>query len=161
MRLSLLERHTGAAFALSISMVLFGSGCSSSTAPSANSFTEVYAQIIGPSCTNDFCHYQNVGIRYGALDMSTQIAAYWSLADVLCAGASCSGNGNRRVVPGDPSDSILYLKVSESSPPCGAQMPADEAALRESGTTVFSGTPLTADQQQLIYNWIYEGAQNN
>jgi hypothetical protein len=160
MRLSLLERHTGAAFALSVSMMLFGSGCSS-TAPSAYSFTEVYAQIIQPSCTSDFCHYQNVGIRYGALDLSTKVAAYWSLVDVLCAGAACSGNGNRRVIPRDPNGSVLYQKVSLASPPCGAQMPANKTTLMESGTTVFSGTPLTADQQTLIYDWIYYGAQNN
>jgi len=141
-------------------MAVLGFGCSS-TPPAANSFTEVYSQIIQPTCSSDFCHYEGVGIRYGALDMSAQVSAYWSLVDQLCAGAACSGNGNRRVVPGDPADSIMYLKVSESAPPCGAQMPADTATLRQSGSTVFSGTALTTAQQTLIYNWIYEGAQDN
>jgi hypothetical protein len=160
MRLCVPERQKGALFALSVSMVLLSFGCSS-TPPAANSFTEVYSQIIEPSCTSDFCHYENVGIRYSALDMSTKVSAYWSLVDQLCAGAACSGNGNRRVVPGDPADSIMYLKITEASPPCGAQMPANRTTLMESGNTVFSGQPLTQDQQQLIYNWILEGAQNN
>jgi hypothetical protein len=40
-------------------------------------------------------------------------------------------------------------------------MPADTATLVSTGNSVFSGTPLTQDQQKLIYNWIAEGAPNN
>jgi hypothetical protein len=28
-----------------------------------NSFTEVYAEVIGPTCTNDVCHYNGVNMR--------------------------------------------------------------------------------------------------
>jgi hypothetical protein len=149
----------GASFALSISMAALGFGCSSEP-PAPNSFTEVYAKVIRPSCTNDFCHYNGVGIRYSALDLSSQVIAYWSLVDQPCAGPSCSEMGTR-VLPGQPNDSILYLKVSQTMPPCGIQMPADTATLENTGATVFSGTPLTQDQQTLIYDWIAEGAPNN
>jgi hypothetical protein len=159
MRLAVTARHVAAAFGLSISMVALS--CSSANPAAANSFTEVYTQVIQPNCTNAFCHYQYVGTRYGALDMSSQVDAYWSLVDQLCVGAACSGNGNRRVIPGDPEDSIMYLKVSQASPPCGVQMPADVGALTQMGSAAFSGTALTADQQNLIYNWILEGAPNN
>jgi hypothetical protein len=40
-------------------------------------------------------------------------------------------------------------------------MPANPYVLTLKGSAVFSGTALTAAQQQLIYNWIKEGAQNN
>jgi hypothetical protein len=139
------------------------SGCgigSSATPPSASSFAEVYTRVIAPTCSNDFCHYNNVGIRYSALDMSSKVYAYWGLVDQPSIGPSCSDMGTR-VVPGRPDLSIMYLKVSETMPPCGSQMPADVNALLINGTSAFSGTPLADDQQQLIYNWILEGAQNN
>jgi hypothetical protein len=66
-----------------------------------------------------------------------------------------------RVVPFQPEASIMYLKVSETMPPCGSQMPADPTALLTKGSAVFSGTPLTSAQQQLIYDWIADGAQDN
>jgi hypothetical protein len=146
----------GAAFALSVALAL---GCSSPPPP-ANSFTEVYTKVIQPTCNSDFCHYSGVGIRYSALDLSSQVTAYWSLFAQPAMGASCSEMGTR-VVPGQPENSILYRKVSEAMPPCGSQMPANPTTLRSTGTTTFSGTALTADQQMLIYNWILEGAQNN
>jgi hypothetical protein len=128
--------------------------------PAANSFTKVYTEIIRPTCSNDFCHYNGVSLRYSALDMSSQVYAYWSLVGQPCGGTSCSQEGTR-VVPGHPETSIMYLKVSETSPPCGSQMPADPVALTAQGTSVFSGTALPAEQQQLIHDWIQAGAQNN
>jgi hypothetical protein len=139
-------------------VAVFGLACSS-TPPAANSFTDVYTQVIAPSCVNDYCHYANVGARYSALDMSNPVIAYWSLVDQPAAGASCSEMGTR-VIPGDPQDSIFYLKISESMPPCGAQMPSSVTAL-EQGNSTFTGPALPADEQQLIYNWILEGAPNN
>ena len=147
--------------------LLLGSGCSaldpspaSTSHPAPNSFTDVYRTIIAPTCSNDYCHYNGVGIRYSALDMSSQVYAYWSLVGQPCMGPSCSEMGTR-VIPGDPNDSILYLKVSETMPPCGSQMPADPGVLTSQGTSVFSGTALPDDQQQLIHDWIQAGAQNN
>jgi hypothetical protein len=154
-------RHTvlSVTFALSVAVGVLTFGCSSPP-PAANSFTDVYTRVIRPSCRSDYCHYAGVGIRYSALDLSTQVTAYWSLVDQPCMGPSCSQMGTR-VIPGDPEESILYQKVSESMPSCGAQMPADPVVLEMTGTSTFSGTPLPQDQQQLIYNWILQGAPNN
>ena len=149
----------GPAVAFSIGVAVLGSACSS-PAPAANSFTEVYTKVIEPSCASAFCHYAGVGIRYSALDMSSQVIAYWNLVDQPAMGPSCSQMGTR-VVPGYPQSSIFYLKVSESMPPCGAQMPSDPTTLETTGTSVFSGTALTTDQQNVIYNWILDGAQDN
>ena len=155
-------RHTGlrALFALSASVAL-SSGCGSKTPSSANSFTKVYAEIIQPTCSNDFCHFNSVSIRYSALDLSSKVRAYWSLVGQPCMGPACSQSG-MRVVPWQPDRSVMYQKLSPS-PPCGIQMPADLTTFSTNGTSElkFSGPPLSADQQQLIYNWIQEGAQND
>jgi hypothetical protein len=140
---------------------LLAGGCSSSAPPSANSFTRVYEEVIRPSCTNDFCHFNTVSIRYSALDLSSKVRAYWSLVGLPCMGPACSQIGTR-VVPWDPDQSVMYRKLSPT-PPCGVQMPADKTTFSTNGTSElrFSGAPLPADQQQLIYNWIQEGAQDN
>ena len=150
----------GVAFTLSASAVL-SSGCGSSTSPSANSFTKVYSDVIQPQCSNDFCHFNGASIRYSALDLSSKVRAYWSLVGMPCMGPACSQSG-MRVVPWQPDHSILYQKLSPS-PPCGIQMPADSTTFSTNGTSElkFSGAPLSADQQQLIHDWIQEGAQDN
>ncbi len=155
-------RHTvlGTLFAISASAAL-GLGCGANAPASPNSFTKVYAEIIKPTCSNDYCHYNYVGIKFSALDMSSQVFAYWSLVGTPCMGAVCAGNGTR-VVPGQPEASIMYLKVLSQPPQkCGNQMPADIQTMLTQGVSKFSGNALSADQQQLIYNWIQEGAQNN
>jgi hypothetical protein len=134
-------------------------GCSSPPPP-PNSFTEVYEKVIAPSCASAFCHYQGIGFRYGALDMSSRVVAYWNLVDQPVTGPQCALMGSR-VVPFQPEASIMYLKVSKTMPPCGSQMPADTQEFLKKGTSAFSGTALNSDQLQLIFNWIAEGAQNN
>ena len=136
------------------------SGCNSAPAP-ANSFTQVYETTIGPSCTNAYCHYPGIGLRQGSLDMSSRVIAYWNLVDQPCQGFACASQGTR-VIPNAPGASILFLKVSQTQPPCGVQMPASVDAIKmPGGNPVFSGNPLTADQQDLIKSWIADGAQND
>ena len=149
-----------ALFTLSAAALL-SFGCGSSEPSSPNSFSRVYAEVIQPSCTNDFCHFNGVSIRYSALDLSSKVRAYWSLVGLPSMGPACSQIG-MRVVAWDPGQSVMYRKLSPT-PPCGAQMPADKTTFSTNGASdvKFSGTPLSADQQQLIYDWIAEGAQND
>ena len=155
-------RHTvlAAVFALSASAV-FSFGCGSGTTPSANSFTEVYAKTIQPKCTNDFCHYNGVDIRFSALDLSSKVRAYWSLVGLPCMGPNCQQTG-MRVAPGQPDSSIMYLKLL-APPPCGTQMPADTTGYSTNGTSdlTFSGPALSSDELGRIHEWIQEGAQDN
>ena len=123
------------------------------------SFTLLYQTVLRPSCSNAYCHYSGVGVRFSALDMSSRSYAYWSLVDQPAAGPGCSRMGTR-VIPGNPDDSLLYLKVSQASP-CGARMPANPTTLLTKGTAEFSGTPLPDDQQQLIADWIANGAKDD
>jgi hypothetical protein len=135
-------------------------GCNSSPPP-PNSFTNVYDTIIAPTCANAYCHYAGIGLRQGSLDMNSQVTSYWNLVDQPCQGFACASQGTR-VVPGQPGASILFLKVSQTQPSCGVQMPASVDAIRvPGGSPVFSGTALSADEQDLIKNWILAGAQND
>jgi hypothetical protein len=150
----------GAAFALSASAIS-AIGCGSTSPPSANSFTRVYSEVIKPQCSNDFCHFNGVSIRYSALDLSSKARSYWSLVGQPCMGPACSQSG-MRVAPGHPDNSIFYQKLSPS-PPCGVQMPADTTMFSTNGTSElrFSGTAVSDEQQQLIRDWIEEGAKND
>jgi predicted CxxxxCH...CXXCH cytochrome family protein len=159
-------RHAvlGAVCAITASAVS-GLGCGS-PAPGPNSFTNVYSTVIAPNCTNVYCHDNGVPVTVGGLDMSNQVIAYWSLVNHVLEGPSCGNTiAQRRVIPSQPENSLLYLKVSMGNPPCGVQMPADPVALWPSGpgapSAVFSGKALSSDDQRLIYNWIKEGAQND
>ena len=78
------------------------------------------------------------GTQLSGLDLS-------SLASLRVGGAS---SGSRIVVAGEPCSSILYLKV-EQAPPFGSRMP-------------LGGPPFFTDQEEdLLHDWISEGANNN
>ena len=53
-------------------------------------------------------------------------------------------SGLTRVVPSDSGSSLLFLKVSQTTPPVGSRMP-------------LGGPPLSQEQQQLIRDWIDQG----
>ncbi len=53
-----------------------------------------------------------------------------------------------RVVPGDSTSSLLFLKVSSNTPPVGSRMPLFGAALSQA-------------EIDLIRDWIDQGAQDN
>lgn len=170
-------RHTvpAAVFALSAS-ALFSFGCGSGAPPSANSFTKVYAETIQPRCSNEFCHYNGVDIRFSALDLSSQVRAYNSLVGLPCMGPNCQQTG-MRVVPGQPEASVMYQKLLDQDQlpaeiaRCGIQMPADTtnystnladpSILAQTSTLKFSGPSLPAPELQRIHDWIQEGAQDN
>lgn len=80
-------------------------------------------------CTS--CH--NEGQPFGGLDLSdTFIDAIYKIVD------------NRQVIPGDPLNSVLFQKVNCSEPPVGLRMPI--------------GGQLSIASQELIYDWIAQGA---
>jgi len=149
-------RHTvlAAVFAISASAVL-SFGCGSGAPPAADSFTKVYPEVIAKTCSSDYCH--NISVNT-PLDMSSKVRAYWSLVDQPCSGSNCYGQGTR-VIPGQPENSIMYQKLSATTVQCGLQMPLDTDMFLK-GTLQFSAA-LPQPQQDLIRNWIQDGAQNN
>src|SRR5258708_21108737 len=117
-------RHTvlGAVFGMIASAVL-GFGCSSSP-PAANSFTEVYAKVLAPNCTNVYCHSNGVWLTKGGLDMSSQTIAYWSLVDPLLDGPACGGLvGARRGVRVYSPATYLFPNGPPTSPGFGGPKP--------------------------------------
>ena len=167
-------RHTvlAAVFALSASAVC-SFGCGSGTTPSANSFTKIYTQTIQQKCSNDFCHYYGVDIRFSALDLSSKVRAYWSLVGLPCMGPNCQQSG-MRVLPGQPEASVMYIKVLDPLPTgmnrCGTEMPADttnystnlgDPSNLAQTSTVTPGPALPTEEQTRIHDWIQEGAQDN
>jgi len=178
-------RHTvtGALFALSASAVL-SLGCDSGGPPGPNSFTKVYTETIQPKCSNDFCHFNGVDIRFGGLDLSSQVRAYYSLAGQPCLASPCSER--MRAVPGHPERSMFYLNLlgleelltlmaSGELPPgttrCGSQMPADTTYRTNLASELTFGCPdagpecrpvtVSAEERLRIRDWIKEGAQKN
>ncbi len=77
-----------------------------------------------------------------------------ALIGVPASAAACVGNETPRVVPGDPSKSLLYIKVAAKldgcAVPCGDTMPL--------GPDI---APLSASEVELIRAWIAAGAQDD
>jgi hypothetical protein len=113
-------------------------------APAAATFADVYTEILQPICST--CH--RPGGDGSFQNFSSQSAAYAALVGVKASGPSCGSSGETRVVPGNASQSLLWQKVSETSPPCGDQMP-------------LGGPPLSSAQTTLIEDWINAGAPND
>ena len=53
-----------------------------------------------------------------------------------------------RVLPGDSGRSFVYNKISVPAPLCGQRMPLE-------------GAPLEPAEQQIIKDWIDQGAEHN
>lgn len=105
------------------------------------SFRYAIQPIFTRSCTTIGCH-DSLG-RAADLDLS-EGNAYRNLVNVR----SSQNSSWIRVVPGDPVQSLLYLKVLEDNPPVGRRMP-------------WGGPPLSQEEITRIRLWIEQGAQNN
>jgi hypothetical protein len=104
--------------------------------PDASKFTRIQQEIFTPICS--VCH-SGSGAPLGlVLDNLEQSAANLINMD------SATNSSFKRVLAGDADNSFLYMKVS-GNPVAGNQMPLGQ-------------TPLSADAQQLIKDWINEGA---
>lgn len=109
----------------------------------APTFSAVFDEVFEHNlCTSEFCH----GLGGATLNFSTKRAGYDSLVDRPATGAKCKDRGLVLVVPGDPEASLLFLKVSTDTPPCGARMPH------------FPGFVLNDREIAQIREWIALGA---
>jgi mono/diheme cytochrome c family protein len=83
----------------------------------------------------------------GGLNMSTKDSAYSTIVNVDEAGPNCPGM--KRVLPGDPTMSVLVLAIkAEGCRGPGGRMPP-------------AGNPLSADEISKIVSWVQAGAMNN
>jgi hypothetical protein len=110
-----------------------------SQTPTQATLQQIQDAIFTPRCAIGTCH--DSGSAAQNLDLSAG-ASYSQLVNVPSVDAA----GVFRVDPGKPDDSFLVIKVQGPPPPGeGSQMP-------------LAGPLLSADQIQLIRNWILEGA---
>lgn len=105
------------------------------------SFRNEIQPIFNRSCAVAGCH-ESARPRHN-LDLSAGVARS-NLVNVQ----SALNPAFIRVVPGNADQSLLYLKISQTNPPIGAQMP-------------FGQSPLPLEEQQKIRDWINQGALDN
>ncbi|MDD9971916.1 MAG: hypothetical protein OXR73_37065 [Myxococcales bacterium] len=110
--------------------------------PDAPSFATIYEQVLKPSnCDSYLCH----GADGGGLDLTSPAMGYADLVAAPSTGPECGELGLERVVPGEPEESLLYLKLFDTTP-CGDPMPPSSTRM------------LSADDIALIRDWILAGA---
>jgi hypothetical protein len=139
---------------LALAMALIASGCTISdvdgSVTKAPKFSEIRAQILDKNCTFA-CHS---GGENAAGDLDLEIDPYTALINVAPLAAACSGNALKRIAPGDPDTSLLYVlvtaKMSGADAPCGDPMPSGS-----------DRAPLTAAESEMIRAWIAAGALND
>ena len=145
-------------------------GMSDTAAPPTVTFTELYTNLLGTTCTNSTANCHTSADVLSSLDMSTQMAAYTNLVGVTTAGEYCAGQDDpatavpwKRVIAGNPAESLMYVKVQNpvdgGATLCGYQMPPNVTTYKTTNAEV--PAPLMAAQMAMIYNWIEEGALNN
>jgi hypothetical protein len=100
-------------------------------------------QYVFYSCKLDICH----GGGLAGIQMATKQGAYDSLVNVMSdMSRPCAKLGKKRIAPGDPDNSLLYLKLDINAP-CGQQMPP--------------GGSLTDEKIARVREWIMLGAKND
>lgn len=108
----------------------------------AGTFSHIYEQAFKTCRTQ--CHVMG----FSMLNMATRDAAYASLVDQTSnpGNKDCAMLGLKRVKPGAPDESLLYLKL-DSHAPCGQQMPP--------------GGQLRQELRDEVRDWIANGAQDD
>jgi hypothetical protein len=83
----------------------------------APTYHAVYSEILAPVCGTEFCH----GGASDYLELWSEDKGYTSLVGAPAQGPLCAATGLKRVDPGLPDASLVYLKITH--PPCGNKMP--------------------------------------
>ena len=127
--------------ALGTAVVATDAGTPDSGSPGQVSFARDITKIFSDSCVS--CH---TGTGSGGLDLTAAVA----YANLVGIASQCRASV-KRVVAGDPSKSLLWLKTSDDAAKCGSAMPLGSTGLK---------TTQPADFAKLE-KWIQDGALNN
>jgi hypothetical protein len=116
----------------------------STPSPTATSgaFQEIQTTIFNTTCTGAFCHDVQ-GMSGGLVLVEGQ--SYGNLVNVEPQNVAAQQAGMLRVIPFNPDNSFLVVKLENPTLAMGSRMPLGKP-------------PLSADQIQLIRNWIAAGA---
>jgi len=139
--------------AMSALVAALGCGGGSSTASTdpgpPGTFSEIYDTILSTQTESrcNFCHSMPASqVSNGMFHTGKDRAeTYAALLGSTSASMACAGRDV--VVPGEPDQSLLVLKVS-GPPPCGNRMP-------------LGGKALSSAQIQLIKSWVAAGANDD
>ena len=104
---------------------------------------DIQTKIFDSTCATSFCH--GAGAASGGLDLSDG-AAYANLVGVLATNEAAKAANLQRVLPNDPADSFLLLKL-EGTLAAGQGVPMP-----------LVGGPLPASAIDTIRRWIAAGA---
>jgi hypothetical protein len=117
-------------------------GTESAETAEPGTFTHIY-EMAFKTCRTQ-CH----GMGFSMLDMKTRDMAYSQLVDhdTNPGNMKCAPLGLKRVKPGSPEESLLYLKLDIHTP-CGQQMPP--------------GGQLTQEYRDEVRDWIMNGAKDD
>lgn len=133
-------------------------GTSGGTAGSTGADDGGVTQPAGEAPYGSFSHIYEVAFRtcrtqchvmgFSMLNMATRDSAYASLVDQASNpnNMNCAPLGLKRVKPGAPEESLLYLKLDINAP-CGQQMPP--------------GGTLKKELQEEVREWITNGAKDD
>ena len=119
-----------------------GAGGSGTESAEPGTFSHIY-QMAFRTCRTQ-CH----AMGYSMLDMKTRDMAYSQLVDHDSnpGNMNCAPLGLKRVKPGSPEESLLYLKLDINAP-CGQQMPP--------------GGTLPQELRDEVRDWIMNGAKDD
>jgi hypothetical protein len=114
------------------------------TPPEGQTLTAIFDPIFqAKGCTAGYCH----GASAGELQLQNVDSIHANLVNQTAAAEACGLT--QRVVPGEPENSLLWHRVKpleDGEEPCVAKMPKGSDGL-------------TADEAQLVYDWIKGGAK--
>lgn len=120
--------------------------CSGGPPTYAATYSAVYCEILSQSCALVFCHSSDTDY----LVINDEMQGYGALVNAPATGPLCAPTGLKRVDPGQPDSSLMYLKIT--NPPCGHKMPILYGDV--------SGS-LDASAIEQVRQWIAAGAPNN
>jgi len=138
-------RRAGAILALTLALTACGEGGSpAGTIEVDGSFARIVNEVLTPSCATSGCHVSGSGqvVLSGA-------GAYDALVNATPTHPGARLAGLKRVVPGRPDSSLLYLRVLAPTHP----LPIDLGPVMPEGQA-----PLTAGQVEYLLQWIAAGA---
>ncbi len=95
--------------------------------------------ILAVRCAGSVCHSAGEQKAAGLDLVSPGVSD--RVRNIASASAECGGS--MLVVPGDPTGSLLYEKVSMDQPPCGSRMPLAQ-------------DPLSEEEIGCVASWIQE-----
>ncbi len=115
------------------------------TTGDAVSFDTLYETVFKPSgCTSGYCH----GGGSGGMQLQSAEQSYAEMVGVEATTAECEVT--QRVVPGEPEQSMLWLRVQ----------PLAEGGTADCGNKMPQGSEgLSSEDAKLVYDWIKAGAK--